>query len=179
MRKVVIIGRAASGKTNIIQELEKRGYKVLREVAREVISKLKTISTEKRAVEERQRLIFDLNLRKEERFDRENPKEDILFCDRSLIDGLGYSYLFLGEVPFEVTVNLKERYEKIFLLEGLPFQKDENRIENDDDDANKIIDAILDVYKKFEYKVIHVPIFEVGEKGIKKRVDFILENCKL
>jgi predicted ATPase len=169
MRKIVLTGGPCSGKSTVLEELAKKGYNVLRETAKEIVAKRKEIPITKEESEIRQDLIFNEQLKKEEDAEKEIG---VLFLDRSLIDGLGYSVLYEGDSSLEKYFPkvLGRKYDKIFLFERLPFSSQGFRPETDEE-ANKIHDAMYNIYKRFGYEPINVLKMSVEE-----RVSFILEK---
>lgn len=170
MKKIVLTGGPCSGKSTIIEELYKLGFPILRETAKEIVAKRKHIPISKEESEIRQDLIFNEQLKKEN--DTEKNQVSFLFLDRSLIDGLGYSVLYEGEesiVKYIPAIRTRD-YHKIFLFERLPFSSQGFRPETDEE-ANKIHDAIYNIYKRFGHEPISVP-----KMSIEERVDFVLKN---
>lgn len=170
MKKIVITGGPCSGKTTIIEELNKRGFPVLRETAKEIIATRRYIPISKEESEIRQDLIFNEQLAKEEKAER--GFDEILFLDRGLIDGLGYSVLYSGKESIRKYLPIVEtkKYDAIFLFELLPFDSGGFRSENEEE-AKKIQEAISNLYKNLGYEIIFVPRMSVNE-----RVDFILKR---
>jgi len=170
MKKIVFTGGPCSGKSTILEELSKRGFSVLRETAKEIVTKRKDIPMTKEESEIRQDLIFNEQLKKEE--NAEGGLIGVLFLDRSLIDGLGYSVLYEGEDSIKrYTPMIKEKeYNKIFLFERLPFDSQGFRPETEEE-ANRIHSAMNSIYKRFGYEPINVQ-----KMSVKRRVNFVLEN---
>ncbi|VVB82013.1 Dephospho-CoA kinase [uncultured archaeon] len=167
MKKIVLTGGPCSGKSTVLEELAKKGYSVLRETAKEIVAKRKDIPISKQESEIRQDMIFNEQLKKEEEAEK---GIGVLFLDRSLIDGLGYSVLYEGENSLEKYFPkiLGRKYHKIFLFERLPFSSQGFRPETNEE-AKKIHDAMDSIYKRFGYEPISVPKMSVEE-----RVNFIL-----
>ncbi len=170
MKKIVFTGGPCSGKSTVLEELSKQGFHVLRETAKEIVSKRRHIPMTQEESEIRQDLIFNEQLKKED--DAEKYPVRVLFLDRSLIDGLGYSVLYGGEdsITKHLSMVSKRKYNKIFLFERLPFDSQGFRPETDEE-ANKIHDAMYSIYKRFGYEPISVP-----KMSIRGRVNFVLEN---
>lgn len=166
----VITGAPCSGKTAVIQELERRGYAVVHEVARAYIeAKLATglsldqIRRDKYAFE-RQLLIKKVAL--EENL---NP-EQIIFMDRAVPDSIAY-FRLAGLDPSEpIRLSRRNRYHKVFLLERLPAKKDPVRKE-DDETAELIETLLLECYRELQYPLIRIPVADVSE-----RTDTILKH---
>lgn len=169
MKTIVFTGGPCSGKSTVLEELAKKGHAVLRETAKEIVAKRKHIPITKEESEIRQDLIFNEQLKKEEEAEK---GIGVLFLDRSLIDGLGYSVLYEGENSLEKYFPkvLGRKYDKIFLFERLPFSSQGFRPETEEE-ANKIHDAMNSIYQRFGYEPIRVPKMSVEE-----RVDFIFEK---
>lgn len=169
----VISGGPSTGKTATINEIKKRGYKVLEEAARNVAE------TDKRFIgksireidsEKFQNAIFDYQ---KEELSRLNGDGDV-FLDRGFGDTLAYYKVYGLEVPQDkLGYAKKTRYCKIFILDFLNFyKKDSLRIETKRE-QEKIQKEIINMYKELGYKPIIVPFMSIME-----RVDFILKKLK-
>lgn len=170
MRKYVITGGACSGKTTVINHFKKRGYSVLEETAREVIEERKNFNLDKKEKIKRQEIIFNRQFKAEESYSKKFI--DCLFLDRSLIDGVAYfNYLFNCFSKNFIKWKLKNRYDLVFVLDRLPFEKDGLRIEKTEEEAAKSHQKIIKAYRNYGYSLIFVPVMPV-----EKRVEFIL-NC--
>lgn len=169
--KYILTGGPSTGKTSIVKELQRRGYSTLDEVAREVLSEKRNLNWE-----QLQSTIFGRQLEKEEEFKGISP----LFLDRGLPDVLAYCLHNLNYIPLEFAeFNFSKLYDKVFLLDRLPFKKDEVRIEKGDAEAQKIHDLISSVYIDLNYDVIRVPIFDGDvQTSVNKRADYILARLQ-
>lgn len=172
MKKYVLTGGPCSGKTSILEELERRNYFVIHESAKEIIKKRKEKELTYRDHLIRQELIFQRQLNLERIYDKKYRSNDSLFVDRGLIDTLAYFSYFDLKIPGVLLgFNLKDRYRKIFFLNRLPFKKEEFRLEDSEEEAQKIHKIILKTYSDYGYEVIPVQVMNV-----EKRTDFILEE---
>ena len=164
LKKIVLTGGPCSGKSTIINALRNLGFGVLDEVAREVLAEGK-YSRQKNYVA-MQTEILKRQLKKEELV------TNLTFLDRSAVDGIGYCLLYLNNLPksFRET-NLRERYDKVFLLDRFPLQKDGLRVESDDAEAQRVHDKIREAYLITGYNPIQVPRMPVED-----RVCFILNR---
>lgn len=175
MAKIYVIsGGPGTGKTSTINELEKRGYKILKEAAREVSQKDKKFKG-KSILEinkkDFQDAIFEFQVKQIGQLKKLNKKE-IIFSDRGFGDTLTYYKLDGLQTPKEKFDYAKKfRYEKIFILDFLNFYEQDNLRKESRKGAEKIHAGIIKTYKELEYKIINVPFISV-----EKRVEFILNK---
>ncbi len=170
MRKYVLTGGPCAGKTTVLNILSKRGYMVLEETARVIIEKEVAEGSDilpwKNAKAFQEKVAWK-QLRKEVFA----PRSPILFLDRGIIDGYGYSILEKVTAPKVISWFGKNRYDKVFLLEPLPFYElDESRME-DQAFAYAVHEEIRKAYVHFGHDIILVPVLPPEE-----RTDFILER---
>jgi predicted ATPase len=156
--KIVLTGGPCCGKSTLLAELKKRGYTVVEETAREVLSERKNFS-----LKEIQEEIMRRQIEKEEKI-----SEGIVFLDRGVVDVMAYMKYYSIEMPVEMLSLCVKRYNKIFFLGRLPFQHDGLRVEKTDEEAEKQHQLIQGVYLKLGYDLIFVP-----DWGVLKRADFI------
>ena len=164
----VITGAPSSGKTSVICELERLGYRVVHEVARafidEELKKGRTIEQIKFDEIAFERHILYEKIKIEESL----PKKEIIFFDRAVPDSIAY-FKSAGLNPNEPVKKSKlVRYKKVFLFERLEFEKDRVRSE-DEVKAAELELLLMDVYQMLGYNIVHVPVLSVQE-----RTDFIL-----
>lgn len=167
----VFTGAPSSGKTTIIKLLEKKGYKVLYEIARIYIDnelkKGKTIQQIRKNEATFQKNILDQKVYLENKLD---PKE-ITFLDRAIPDSIAYYELV--KIPrgkyLDKTVK-KTSYKKVFIFERLDFEQDYARTESKEE-----IEKLEKLLEK-SYRALSFPIIKVPKMSIDKRVKFILDN---
>ncbi|UCH22538.1 MAG: ATP-binding protein [Deltaproteobacteria bacterium] len=166
----VITGAPCSGKTSVVRELEKRGYRVVHEVARAYIDeelnkgkRLEEIKSDALAFEHH---ILDRKIKIESSL----PKDAVIFLDRAVPDSIAYFTLegLNSTEPLEKSKTV--RYKKVFLLERLVFEKDPARVE-DESIATQLDRLIEDSYRMLGYDIGRVPVL-----SIKDRTDFILQR---
>jgi len=163
--RIVLTGGPSSGKSTTIDALRTRGFRVLDEVAREVLSEGRYSRTN--GYDKLQAEILKRQL------EREQLLTDLTFMDRSAVDGIAYCLLYLNSLPQVFReVDFKGRYNRVFLLDRLPLEKDGLRVEADDAEAQMVHDKIRDVYLMTGYEPVQVPIMSVRD-----RVDFIINNA--
>ena len=172
----VITGRSSSGKTTLINELEKRGHCVLLETARPVLEERKNYEATKEEWLYRQKEMFTRQLRQENK--ALNGADRLIFSDRSLPEVLAYCLHLIGYIPEELKeFNLERRYSKILAVDKLPFKPDGTRIEKDEGEVEEIYSKIMESYQNFGYNPISVPVFPGNkEESVKARADFILNQ---
>lgn len=167
----VITGGPSTGKTTLINMLEKRGYNTTIEHARHYID---TMRSEGETIEELrsnkrkfQLGVLDMQIKQEEDI---QPK-DLVFLDRAIPDAMAYYQFLMLDFDEKLLNAVKDTsYKKIFILDRLPFTKDYARTE-DEEDQKKIHQLIIDVYTSLRFPIVTVPVLPPME-----RVQFILNN---
>ena len=166
----VISGAPCAGKTAVIDQLSLRGHRVVHEVARAYIDQrltegatLEEIKADPLAFE--RHILFE-KLRIEARL----PKEDHIFLDRAAPDSIAY-YEIEGLDPTEAIEHSRRfRYQTVFMLERLPYEKDKVRSETDTS-AIRIASLLERGYTDLGYTIVHVPVMAIAH-----RVDFVLAH---
>ncbi|RFN58434.1 AAA family ATPase [Marixanthomonas ophiurae] len=175
-KRIVITGGPGTGKTTLINELEKKGHSCLHEVSREVIKK-----AQKEGIEQlflTNPILFSERLL-EGRLQQFNEAESyngaLLFYDRGLPDVTAYMDYF-GTTYSEIFTKscMDNQYDTVFLLPPWKkiYKQDNERYENFEE-AKKIHTALLKGYENYGYDVQLVPTGSVEE-----RIAFILDNLK-
>lgn len=170
--KNVVIGGPCTGKTSTIKEIEKLGYEVLEESARQIIYEeqqkfdgvLPWIN-----LQEFQRKVLKRQIDLESRL-----KSDVVFLDRGVLDGIAYCRLE-GVQPISELLDLMQthRYDSIFLLDPLPFYIQDYQRKETPEQAKKVHETIAQVYKEAGYNLISVPFLLPQE-----RANYIVEKAK-
>jgi len=167
----VITGGPSTGKTTIIDLLQKRGYNTTIEHARHYID---TMHDEGHSVEEIrsnkrkfQLGVLDMQIAQEASLN----KDDIVFLDRAIPDALAYYRFLQLDYDENLIEAIKEvSYKKIFILDRLPFTQDYARTENEND-QRVIHQLIIDVYHDLGFPIVFVPVLPPLE-----RVQYLLNN---
>ena len=166
----IITGAPCSGKTSVIRDLERRGYRVVHEAARAYIDqqlaegyRLEQIKADKPAFENR---ILNVKLRIEDSL----PPDEVIFFDRGIPDSIAYFKLAGLDTaqPFDLSRRLC--YRRVFFFERLGFSKDRVRTE-DETTAQQLDTLIQESYRMLGYEMVRVPVLSV-----RRRVEFILRR---
>jgi len=171
----VITGGPSSGKTSLIDELNKLGHRTIPEAARIVIDEAikKGISVEELRADEKK--FQDEVMRLKGEIEDSYDKNVLTFFDRGIHDTLAY-FRFYG---YEIDSWIKDlmdgaRYQQVFLLEPLnTFKKDYARTE-DHNFAKQLHKLLHDAYTEFEMEPTHVPAMSLDD-----RLKFILDKVKV
>lgn len=167
----VITGGPSTGKTTLINMLEKRGYKTTIEHARHYIDTMRiqgeTIEEMRSNKKKFQMGVLDMQIEQESVI----QPTDLVFLDRAIPDAMAY-YQFLMIDYDEKLLNAVKNtsYKKVFILDRLPFTKDYARTE-DEEDQKIIHQLIIEVYTSLGFPVVTVPVLPP-----KARVEFIIKN---
>lgn len=158
----VMTGGTSSGKTTLLEKLEKLGYYVVKEASRVLIDecRAKGISTKELRKDEGsfQQRVLQIKLEIEEK----TPKDRVVFFERAIPDSIAY-YKVCGLDAQEIEKISRNRYKKIFFLEQLPFQQDYARTE-DETTVRKLNQLLLKSYKNLGYEVVFVPAVSIEER---------------
>lgn len=166
----VITGGPCSGKTTLIDLLADKGFQTVPETARlymeNEIAKGRRIEDIRENVEVLERSLIEIQLR----FEHAIRTTDIAFLDRGLPDGLTYCRI-AGMNPNEILSEcFYHRYASIFMLECLPIEQDEIRIE-DEATAEFLKEWLVRDYSALGYSVVRVPVLPPDD-----RLEFVLEK---
>lgn len=169
----VVTGAPGAGKSTVINELERRGYTVTPELARDYM---------KRKLSDRPSLVHVLADQLEfqrqlvmglVQIEDELAHDLTVFFDRALPDAIGY-YRAAGFDPQELLPLFTiHRYKRIFFLERLSpdlMEHDELRYESEGQ-IPRLEECIKAGYRDLGYNNIIVPVMPAT-----KRVDYILQN---
>lgn len=168
----VITGTISSGKTTLVRLLEKRGFRVVYEVARVYIdqemAKGRTIEEIRKDELLFQKKVTELKIKLE----KELPREETIFFDRGIPDSDAY-YKICGvsNDKFLEQAIANCSYKKIFLLDFFDLKKDYARVETKEQQV-RIHNLLKESYEKIGAPLVEVPKTEEKEG----RVDFVLNN---
>lgn len=166
----VITGAPSSGKTTVLEQIEKLGYCVMPEAARTLIDgdlkRGRTLSEIRANESEFQLRVTELK----RQIEKELPCYETIFLDRAMPDSIAY-YQLCGLNWQGLRSNcLRGFYQKVFLMEPLEFRADYARVESMES-AMRLNELLRSAYENLGYKVVTVPTASVED-----RTRFILNH---
>ncbi len=172
VKRVVLLGRSSSGKTSVCDCLKQRGYQIGHEIPTIVLDSRKNQQITEHEILKRQNLIYKIQKTLEDSF------EGLVFQDRSLIDIFAYTQYLMGSLPAHFQEIEASRYYACFELERLPFVKTTPRIEENQDEAERIYKKVRNFYLEKGVSPIFVPAFKNAtiEESVNDRVNFMLSK---
>ena len=182
-QKIVITGAPSTGKTVLIDSLEKMGYKCYHEVIRTLTAEARKEGTAKPQVSNPLVFVDDpakfnkflIDNRLEHLKDANKNDEEVVFFDRGTGDVLAYMDFFKQDygANFE-DICKKHRYDQIFILPPWRqiYKRDNESLETFTE-AEQLHTHLSNTYARFGYSPIEVP-----KTTIENRIQFILESLK-
>jgi len=168
----VLTAGPSAGKTTLLEELARRGYCTVPEMAR---AYLNSERAKGRSIEEirSDEIAFQYRLLPLKRAaEARAPRNEIVFFDRGMHDTIAYLRALGIALDRQATQHIigSSRYRKMFLLDMLPFVADDVRIESIEQ-VERIHNSLLESYQTSGIPVIRVPVLPIAE-----RANFILQN---
>jgi predicted ATPase len=170
----VVTGGPGSGKTTVLLELEKRGFKFVPEIAREIIRQQVRsggIALPWGDREHYTRLMLERSI---ESYREQVPGIEPRFCDRGIPDTLSYARLIGLKDDKAIRLACRQyRYgTKVFVAPAWKeiYQTDSER-KQDFDEAVKTTDILKKVYSELKYELVELPKSSAAD-----RADFILKK---
>jgi predicted ATPase len=165
----VIAGAPCSGKTSVVNELERRGYRVVHETARAYIDEQLAAGKRLDQIKADERAFDNHILNTKLAIESSLPANETIFFDRGIPDSIAYFKLAGLNPAKPIKKSSLFRYRRIFFFERLGFLEDQVRSE-DEQTAVKLNEFILESYRMLDYEVVNVPVL-----SIENRVEFILK----
>jgi predicted ATPase len=168
----VITGGPSSGKTTLITELERLGYRTLPEVARTVIDEGMALGKRVEEIRKDEKEFQYKVLQRKLDIEKKLDKKELIFFDRGMHD----SHAYLDYYKFEINelaeiAKHEAKYATVFLLAPLKFfEKDYARTE-DENFAKKITNLLKRAYVEAGMEPVWVPYMPP-----KKRAKFVLKH---
>jgi len=177
----VITGAPGTGKTSIVNGLERKGFHCFHEIIRDMTSKAKLegeshahISNPLVFVDDALQFNKDLLYGRTEHYKKAlQTKEPISFFDRGIPDVLAYMDFFGQRYDREFIEPCENhRYDLVFMVPPWAeiYVSDNERLESFEE-AVHLHHALMNTYTQFGYNPIEVP-----KDAVQKRIDFILET---
>lgn len=173
-KRIVIIGGPSTGKTTLINAIEKAGYTCFEEISRQVNKEAQEQGIDWLFLKDP--LLFSQKLfdkRIEQFHDADDHEVPFIFYDRGLPDVPAYMDFADQEYPDSFREGCeKHKYDQVFILP--PWEEihttDDGRYESFEE-AVKIQSHLIETYKNYGYLPIEVPTGPVED-----RMNFILNN---
>ncbi len=172
----ILTGGPGSGKTTVLNILDKLGYMTIEEGAREIIQK--QIATTGDGVPWGNTIRYAklMLLRSILDFEEASHIDSPCFFDRGIIDTVGYARLIQIPITEEMktAVQMYQYHHRVFLF---PFwkeiyEKDKERQQNEEE-AEKTYLALKKEYEDSGYEIIEVPLLTP-----QKRAEWILDRIR-
>ncbi|MDT0552082.1 ATP-binding protein [Urechidicola vernalis] len=173
-QKIVITGGPGTGKSTVINELERRGFYCIHEISRQV-----TLDAREKGIEQlflTNPLLFSemlLEGRTNQYISASNSDPELVFFDRGIPDVFAYMDFTNSKYPTKFKQLSKEHlYTTVFLM---PPWKD---IYKSDNERYESYEESLEIYRhiKNAYTELGYSIIEVPFGSVKERTDFVLES---
>lgn len=166
----VITGAPSSGKTTVLNYLEKKGYTVYYEWARiyidQEMAKGKTLQEIRKDEIAFQKKITRLKIDFEKKL---NPGKLILM-ERGIPDSVAYMFLAGGTDSILRSAIKRCGYKKVFLLNSIKYTNDYARTES------KEQAFLLDELLEKSYVDLGIDVMRVPKMTVEKRAEFIINN---
>jgi predicted ATPase len=161
--KVVLTAGPNVGKSTLITKLEQLGFRVIHEVATDVINDGGPMPWDDH--EAFQHEVLNRQMAKEQAI----PSGELVFLDRGTFDGIPYREIYGRQVPDFFAQLQPCSYDVCFLLDAVPWENDGLRYE-DPSFTSDIKPLFARVYKNADVPVVNVPYMSV-----QSRLQFILD----
>ena len=172
-QKYIITGAPGTGKTSIINELKRRGFRCVDENSREIIAE--QIKTGGKILPWKNQIAFEnqiANMRTQQYL--ASPEDCICFFDRSTLDCIAYLKLNNLETTSQIIENIKKcNFNKTVFYTPIwkeIYINDSERKENTEK-AIEIENTIMKTYKSQGYELVKIPKLSIAE-----RADFIISK---
>ncbi len=183
MKKFIITGSPHSGKTKVLQELERHGIAVLHETARLIIRE----DQEKMAADPSfnvkypwdDQAIFCRRCHERQLEREKNLTGDLIVMDRSIIDNLAYAKVAGIKLDKKIYRDIERAgYEKkVFFMERLKNYKTDDQRKDSKEQVKAIHDELYKIYSDLGFKIIDIPLFsDDKDTNIIKRAEAVLRH---
>ena len=173
-QKIVFIGGPGTGKSTILNELQRKGYTCMPEISRAV-----TLQAQKEGIDQlflSEPLLFSQKLlegREKQYLEANELQNEVVFFDRGIPSVFAYLNYFKTEFP-EVFIEKSKSYPYTKVFQFLPWKdiytSDNERYETFEQ-SEAISKHLHKAYSDLNYKIINVPFGTIAD-----RCNFILNK---
>ena len=171
----VLTGGPAAGKTTLLEELQKRGYEIVPEIARKLIKEQQRNNGDALPWKDKQRyqeMMFERSLDSFQYAAKKVARQAPLFFDRGFLDAICYAQLIQSEIS-EQMENYADnwRYNKsVFILPPWrEIYETDNERKQDWNEVVLTFEKMSETYAHYGYNLVELPKIPVSE-----RADFVL-----
>jgi predicted ATPase len=168
----VVTGAPSSGKTTLVRELEKLGYRVVHEVARTHIEQQMARGQTLEEVRADKKSFENSILNAKIAIEADLSEDEVIILDRAIPDSIAYFEVAGLDTKGAIVKSPRNRYKKVFLLDRLPYQADHARVE-DIQTAVSLDQGLEQSYRMLGYDVIRVAVMPIED-----RTKFILKGME-
>lgn len=173
----VITGGPGVGKTTLLRELERRGFAVAEEVARQIIREQAETGGDALPWDDTKRYTELMLKRSIESFIQLSASSNPTFCDRGIPDTLCYARIIqLADLrPIQAACERFRYNSRVFLLPPWP------EIYTTDSERKQTLDEAIETYRAMTstYHDCGYEIVEVPRLAVEDRADFVLGTLGL
>ena len=164
-KRIVLTGAPATGKTTLSLELERKGYTVFHEQARQIIQKSLTEGSDVlpwKDLDAFTEVVWDLRIKQW----KDASLKTINFYDRTVLDS--YAYLIKGNIKAtaQQRADMEQmRFDKVFILPVWPeiHSLDTERVETLEE-CHEVDRYMRQAYEELGYELIEIPYGTVDER---------------
>jgi len=158
-----LTGPPCSGKTTVLNELEKIGFPVIAERGRFVVESALEAGFTTREIFDSQQLLQETILKAKIIAHLDNPKERLTILEDGIPESLAYFRSEKLDISGINHIFDRFRYRKIFYLDALPLLNDPAR-PHSQEKVDRLGEIKRLVHIEMGYEVVFIPVFPVGER---------------
>ena len=173
--RYVLTGGPAVGKTTLLEELQRRGYEIVPEIARELIKEQQKDNGDALPWKNKllyQEMMFNRSVDSFQCVSQQANLQAPVFFDRGFIDAICYARLIQSEISEQMSGLAEDlRYnQQVFILPPWrEIYETDNERKQDWNEAVLTFEKMSETYQHYGYHLVEVPKLPVNE-----RADFVL-----